>query len=59
MEAKAITGILSQKSDFSFGECEPQRNCDFQYVPGTNTPECGLEMLCGFFSQDPKTPHAC
>ena len=58
MEAKAITGILSQKSDFSFCAGERQQNCDVQHFPGTKGLIVGLEQ-CGFFSQDPKMPHDC
>ena len=31
------------KSQFSFCGCEPQQNSDFQYLPGMNKLNCGLE----------------
>jgi hypothetical protein len=49
MEAKAIRGILSQKSNFSFCGGPPQQNCDVQHFPGTKGLIVGLEAVWLFF----------
>ena len=33
------------KSQFSFGRCEPQQNCDFQHFPGTDNINCRIGSL--------------